>query len=350
MPFPISEFLHDESNQLQVWDFNSDPDFGIQQLIQELQAFQPVVLGINDRQSTNGLVLERLIKQMFPRALVFFSPHAMTAEELMNKANQAGFKLRHQTRPMAGKIRFRASWELAELFQTQDSAARSAALEKAQQLIKQYQLDDWLHYLPQAAFRQVLETLELLEDCFGASHQVWQNGHLRILDVGAGRWAYASALYHFFAYAHSETARQVFLTGVEIDPYRVDNDGYSCVDHALSYVDPIASVCRYLSQSIFDYQPQQPYDVVTLFKPCLNRQEHLQSGMPLEFFHPQKLLQQAASSASATGSILITQQDALGVEHLNHDLRSLHWVPRVHGVFNSELLPDQSCFVSVTEK
>lgn len=349
MPFPISDFLHDEPNELRLWDFRQDEDLTVAQLVQELQAYQPVVLGISDHRSTNGLVLERLIKQMFPRALVFFSADALDRDNLLDRANHSSFRLRQRTRPVAGKMRFRSAWDPATLFADLPEAQQPVAWELAQALEQRYALQSWRQLLPLTAYRQVLETLELLEDCFPSEHPLWDKRQVRLLDIDAGRWSYAPALYQFFVHAYTEQPRQVFLTGVELDPYRLDPEGYSCVDYALSYIDPIASYTRYLNQNVMEHTAQQPYDVITQFRPYMFCQEHLFAGLPLEFFRPREVFLHALSLAQPGGSLVITHAHAESYFQQQELFKELGYQPSINGAFRSRLSGDVRGFVSRQE-
>ncbi len=349
-PFPLSDFLHDEVNELRHWDFNTEERPSVQHMVQELQSFQPVVLGINDRGSTNGLVLERLIKQIFPRALVFFSPDAMTPQQLLDKANLSAYRLRQRTRSVAGKIRFRSSWSDDALFADLSPEIAPKALNMANEYIEKYQLHAWRKYLPVTAFRRVLETLEILEDCFSPEHSIWQKKTLQILDIGSANWTYAPALYQFFALSHTESPRSVFLTGIELDPYRLDMEGYSCVDHALSYVDPIASYSRYLNENVFEHEPKEKYDVVTLFGPYITCEEHLMGGLPLEYFQPEDLINYANALHKEQGAFLVTHR-CLDVYKKQQDIfKALEYTPTIKGRFRSLLTEQCQAFVSLIEK
>lgn len=348
-PFPLSDFLHKEANEVRHWNFHEET-IVVQEMIQELQKFQPVVVGINDHQSTNGLVLERLIKQMFPRALVFFSPTAMSRQDLLDKANHSAYRLRQRTRPVAGKIRFRSSWEDAQLFADLPPQVAERALGMAHDYIERYQLHAWRGYLPVDAFRRVLETLEILEDCFGAEHGIWAKDTLQILDIGSASWTYAPALYQFFALSHTEQPRAVFLTGIELDPYRLDMEGYSCVDHALSYVDPISTHSRYLNENVFQHEPKEKYDVVTLLGPYMTCEEHLMGGLPMEFFDPEKLMCWANVLHKDQGAFLVTHR-CIDLYRLQQDMfASLSLEPTLKGKFHSVLTEQDQAFVSLIDK
>lgn len=349
MPFPLSDFLHKEPNELQHWNFHTH-DIIVQDMIKELQKFQPVVMGINDHQSTNGLILERLIKQMFPRVLVFFSPTAMSRKELLDKANHSAYRLRQRTRAVAGKIRFRSSWKDEHLFSDLEPEIAHKALQMAQGYIDKYQLHAWRSYLPVDAFRRVLETLEILEDCFDSDHCIWGKDTLQILDIGAASWTYAPALYQFFALSHTAKPRSVFLTGIELDPYRLDMEGYSCVDHALSYVDPIATHSRYLNENILQHEPKEKYDVVTLLGPYMTCEEHLMDGLPLEFFEPEKIIACANTLHKDQGAFLVTHR-SLDVYRLQQDIfATLNYQPAIKGRFHSALTEQDQAFVSLIDK
>ncbi len=349
VPFPISDFLHDEPNELRNWHFESSQVDDVQAVIQEIQNFQPVVVGINDHQSTNALVLERLIKQMFPRALVFFSPTAIAPEQLMDKANQSAYRLRQRTRPVSGKIRFRSCWSLESFLHDIPPDNQGDIKAKITHLIEAYELAHWADQVPQFAFVRILETLEILEDAYPAEHPLWAQRNLRLLDVGSARWDYAPALYQFFSLAYTDTPRQVFLTGIELDAYRLDQEGYSCVDYALTYIDTIASFSRYLNQNILEHHPQQAYDVITHFNPYLISESHLFGGLPLEFYYPDKLLACLLSLRQPQGSLLITQNQSKDFVAQQVLFQEQALKPRLEGAFCSALSKQYEAFVSVLE-
>lgn len=337
-PFPISDYLYDERHELKVWDFQEDANLAPQDLIQDLQQYQPVVLGINDHHSTNGLVLERLIKQLFPRSLVFFSPEQMSAEDLLDRSNLSAYRLRQRTRVASGKLRFRSSWEDKELFADLPEKTREQAWQQVELFESRYALSQWRNYLSLEAYRLTLEVLEVLQDCFDASQAFWQKDQLRILDVGSARWPYAPALYQFFSQAYTQSPRQIYMTGIEVDPYRVDTEGYSYVDYALSYIDPIASFARYLNQDILHYTPQEPYDVVTAFNPYVEQDEHLMGGLPLEYFQPEALGKHIAQDLlSDAGAVLMTQTQEPHFFKQREILKQLDLESVLNGRFESAL-------------
>lgn len=345
-PFPICDYLNDCQNELRVWDLESESPLDGKKLIQDLQSFQPVVIGINDRQTTHGLVIERLIKQMFPRALVFFSPTQMTHRELLDKANQNAFSLRHRTKPMAGKVRLRRTWEDDELFAVMPEALQPQAYALEAEFLQKYSLNDWKQYLPDAAYRRNLYMLEILEECLPAHLPLWEQRVLRILDVGAGDWCYAPAIYQFFRYAYSEVPRKVYLTGVELDPYRIDDEGYSRVDYALSYIDPVASQCRYLIQDIGDYAPELPYHAILQFLPLVLEAAHLFWGLPLKFYHPQASLHHLLEILAPEGAMLVANEIPPEFERQLQLWQGEGQTPYLEGAFYSRFRQALAGFVS----
>jgi SAM-dependent methyltransferase len=349
-PFPICEYLNDQQNELRIWDLEKESPPDGKRLIKDLLSFQPVVVGINDHQTTHGLVIERLVKQMFPRALVFFSPQQMTPQELLDKANQNAFSLRHRTKPMAGKIRMRRTWENEELFSVLPAAIQPQAYALEAEFNQKYSLNDWKQYLSDAAYRRNLYMLEILEETLPAHLPFWQQRVLRILDVGAGAWSYAPAIYQFFRYAHSEAPRKVYLTGVELDPYRIDDDGYSRVDYALSYIDPIASQCRYLIQDIGDYKPELPYHVILQFLPLVLETAHLFWGLPLKYYHPQASLQHLLELLAPEGAMVIANEIPAEFEYQLKLWQAEKVTPYLEGAFYSRFRQAVAGFVSAANK
>lgn len=349
-PFPICDFLINEQNELRVWDLEQHASADARQLIQELQAFQPVVVGINDHESTQGLVIERLIKQMFPRALFFFSPQQMSPRELLDKANQNAFSLRHRTKPMAGKVRLRRTWEDAELFAMLAPELQEAAHALEAQFCEKYALQDWKQYLPDLAYRRNLYMLEILEETLPAHLPFWQQKTLRILDAGAGDWCYAPAIYQFFRQAYTLAPRKVYLTGVELDPYRIDEEGYSRVDYALSFIDPIASQCRYLIQDVGEYQPELPYHVILQFLPLVLEKAHLIWGLPLRFYHPQETLHHLWQLLGPGGAFLVANEISPEYEYQLQIWQNEKIQPYLEGVFYSRFRQAVAGFVSAACK
>jgi len=349
-PFPICDYLINEQNELRIWDLEKEISTDAQKLVQELQAYQPLVVGINDHQSTQGLVIERLIKQMFPRALVFFSPQQMTPQELLDKANQNAFSLRHRTKPMAGKVRLRRTWEDEELFSMMSEDLQTSAYALEAIFYEKYDLRDWKQYLPDAAYRRNLYMLEILEESLPAHLPFWQQESLRILDVGAGDWIYAPAIYQFFRHAHRPIPRKVFLTGVELDPYRIDDEGYSRVDYALSYIDPIASHCRYLIQDIGDYNPSLPYHVILQFLPLVLEAAHLFWGLPLKYYHPQASLHHLLEILASEGVIVVANEIPPEFERQMQLWQGEGLQPYLEGAFYSRFRKAVAGFLSAIQK
>lgn len=309
MHFPIHEFLSHTQNQLKVWDFKHAHSFDIQKFLSELQDFQPVIVGINDFGTTNGLIIQTLIKQSFPQVMIFYSPDSMSAEDLIEQANQAAFSLRHRTKPMAGRVRMRKNWKDDTLFSIFNSAEQ---IKKAQMIEEQfyqtYQLNQWKQYLPAEAYRRTLYTLEILEQFFEKSLACWKEKTLRILDIGAGDWSYAPAIYQFFKHKFTDEPRMVYMTGIEVDPYRVNQEGYSNVDYACSYIDPIASYCTYLTEDILHYEPEAHFNIALQFLPFVLRKAPLYWGLPLKYFQPEKQLSHTLNLLIENGYIFIANE------------------------------------------
>lgn len=350
VPFPICDFLMDEQHHVRTWDLEQYDSANSSQFIQELQLFQPVVVGINDHQSTQGLVLERLIKQMFPRALVFFSPQQMSLEELLDKANQKAFNLRHRTKPMAGQVRLGRAWEDTELFAMLPPEQQAAAYRLEAILCEKYALEPWKQYLPDMTYRRNLYMLEILEDTLPAHLPFWKENTLRILDVGAGDWCYAPAVYQFFCHAHTQVPRKVYLTGVELDPYRIDQEGYSRVDYALSYIDPIASYCRYLIQDVNDYKPELAPHVILQFLPLILEKAHLLWGLPQRFYAPQKTLHHLWTLLEVGGILLVANEILPEFEYQMKIWQDEGLRPYLQGAFYSRFRQGVVGFISATIK
>lgn len=345
--FPISEFLSKELNHVHIWDLNTWQTFDAHRLVQELQAYQPVVIGINDRRTTNGLVLERLIKQIFPRMLTFFNANCMAVETLLDQANKSAFSLRNRTRPMSGKVRMRRNWKEDELFAFLPPEQRMEAHAIEADLCEQYHLEEWKNLLSAADYRKNLYMIELLQGTLAESADFWKYPTLRLLDVGAGNWAYAIALYQFFQYQQSTKPRKIYLTGIELDPYRIDADGYSNVDYALSYIDQIASHCRYQIQDVLEYHPPEPYDVILQFLPFVLQAAHLTWGLPLTYFRPLEQLTHLKTLIRPGGVLVVANEVIQEYETQQQLFQQANIQAQLKGPFYSNIRHAYTGFMSV---
>lgn len=348
--FPISEFLSKDLNQVQIWDLAQWEAVEAHRLVQELQAYQPVVIGINDRRTTNGLVLERLIKQIFPRILTFFNPDCMTVEQLLDQANKSAFSLRNRTRPMSGKIRMRRNWKEDELFAFLPPEKRMDAHAQEADFCERYQLQEWKNLLSASDYRKNIYIIEMLTDALPDTASLWQKSTLRLLDIGAGNWAYAIGLYQFFQHHLTDKPRKVYLTGIELDPYRIDAEGYSNADYALSYIDRIASHCRYQIQDVLEYQSPEPCDAIFQFLPLVLPQAHLIWGLPLNYFHPLEQLKHLWQLLCPGGSLVVANEMIQEYETQQQLFAQTGIQATLKGAFYSNLRHSYTGFVSVAQR
>lgn len=170
-------------------------------------------------------------------------------------------------------------------------------------------LDTWLPELALDAgrlsaetawIRDALDLMAALEVALGQLPAVLPNP-LRVLDVGAKTWHYVRGI-HALLRLRGGGPRDLRLTGVEIDAFRVYRDLHSRWDWAHWH----ASTCpgtSYLAMDAFDFH--QPQDLVLLFLPIMFEEEHLDWGLSLGQYRPDALFTHARRLAGPEGHVVM---------------------------------------------
>lgn len=124
---------------------------------------------------------------------------------------------------------------------------------------------------------------------------------LRVLDIGAKTWHYVRGI-HALLRLRGDGPRDLRLTGVEIDAFRVYRDLHSRWDWAHWH----ASTCpgtRYLAMDALDFH--HPQDLVLLFLPIMFEEEHLDWGLSLAQYRPDTLFTHARRLAGPEGHVVM---------------------------------------------
>lgn len=148
--------------------------------------------------------------------------------------------------------------------------------------------------------RNILENLytkDVLEQCF--SRKIMKE--VKVLDIGCKNWFYAKGEYDFF----ESFCENIYLDGVEIDPYRLYSNLYSRYEVAKFYTKGLKNI-NYICGNLLDIK--QKYDYIIWFLPFVVIEPHLYWGLPKKYFYPQKLLKYAYFLLEEGGEMLIINQ------------------------------------------
>lgn len=124
---------------------------------------------------------------------------------------------------------------------------------------------------------------------------------LRVADIGAKTWHYVRGLEALLRKGYGGP-REVLLTGLEIDAFRVYRDFHSRWDWATWHRAPCPSA-RYLAMDALHFN--EPQDLVFLLLPIMNVDEHLDWGLPLERYQPEVLFSHARRLAGRDGHVVM---------------------------------------------
>jgi hypothetical protein len=158
---------------------------------------------------------------------------------------------------------------------------RKVAETRATELNGRYVLQGLAGASTKQVFCKNLYMLDLLET-------TWKEAQLpiksapKVFDIGCLDWHYVSSLYQFF-YHHGQT--DPWLTGIELDAYRVYEDFHSRYDYAMAYTKDIPH-CQYLVGDALMHKGQ--YDIVLLLFPFIISKPLLAWGLPLSYLKPFK--------------------------------------------------------------
>lgn len=177
-----------------------------------------------------------------------------------------------------------------------------------QLLIKNFHLSEFRNTSKITHYKENLYYLKLLIDTFNNIEYDWKKGTLNILDIGSKNFSYATALQHFFSYFNNKTdhARNIYLDGIEIDPYRIMINLHSRYDYANYYIKNLKNT-RYLTCDFMKLEDKE-YDLITWFLPFVLEDALIHWGLPEKFLKPEMMLNHAYKNLKHGGIILIINQ------------------------------------------
>jgi len=181
-----------------------------------------------------------------------------------------------------------------------------AAETRAAGLLARYQLEPLIRLSTASLYRKNLYLLDVLEKATDGLHLPFHDHRaIKALDVGSQDWYYVFALERWLQRNNRTSDDQVDLTGVELDGYEIFADFHSRKDYALAYVEQTGNPNVRYEIGDFLKCTKSGHDIVFMFYPLVLRYQVLLWGLPLRYFAPGKMLQQAAALTRPGGWLVV---------------------------------------------
>ncbi len=225
-----------------------------------------------------------------------------------------------------------------------DSVRAAMSGSRAAELIETYGLEVLVDKLEPVAWRSTLFICDLM-DCLCGSQNVDLDGfeELSVLDVGAQNFQSAPGLFFGLSrFGGMDIGRQVILSGIELDAFRVYSTFQSRFDAAHYFIRLIEdfdnsaqSAHRFIDGDVMEHH--EKYDLVTWFRPFLFEYTHLCWGLPRSRFSPQVMFEHVLGLVRPGGYCLIVNQepeeDLLQIQMLSElgvSFQSMQWDSPFH--------------------
>ena len=128
-----------------------------------------------------------------------------------------------------------------------------------------------------------------------------QKNDISILDIGSKNWAYVKSEYVFF----KSFAKEISLTGIELDAYRLYSNFYNRYEVAKFYIKDLPEA-EYLAGDFMEHK--RNYDCIIWSLPFITEYPLVKWGLPLKYFKPEEMLLHAYSLLNEGGEMLIINQ------------------------------------------
>lgn len=180
--------------------------------------------------------------------------------------------------------------------------------DEEKRLIKTYNLALFRDNSKIITYKENLYCLKLLEDNLKNIDFNWQKDTLNLLDIGSRNFSYATSLHNFFSYYKTVDTpkREIYLDGIEIDPYRLMADLHSRFDYAQYHIKNLSNT-RYITSDFLDFN-EKKYDIILWFLPFIIKKPLLNWGLPLKHLKPEQMLKHAYEILNPGGIILVVNQ------------------------------------------
>jgi hypothetical protein len=175
------------------------------------------------------------------------------------------------------------------------------AAQKEREYLEKYNLYNLKNDSTKRNYLENLDMIELLESYITLDPS---KSSIKVLDIGSKNWFYATGQNHFFKYNHNE--KEVFLTGIELDAFRVYTSLHSRYDSAMYHIRNLENT-RYIAGDFLKHN--EKYDYICCFFPFVIEEPLLHWGLPLKHFKPSDFFEHAYKSLNENGEMIIVNQD-----------------------------------------
>lgn len=220
---------------------------------------------------------------------------------------------------------------------------RDTARERSEGLIRAYGLDALMTQVDADSFERGLRLLAILESYWG---QMPVKSKIQALDIGCHAWSYAPFLKAFYA-KHNKPRSKMQLTGLELDPWYLQGDGFSRDQWARYYAG--LSQAIYLNGDLAEHR-LSAQNFITWLMPIILPQNALRWGIPQAHHQPLKMLIQLRQALASGGQLLIFNGAEIEFKMTLSLLRQMQWQPRVQENYLCPLKQRESGFVIVLDK
>lgn len=325
---------------IQLWR-RVEADTGLE-LIGSIKDYQPAVVVFAGPQA-EAVAWSGFCEKAFPR--LFAMPQAPAADEdLLDVVFARTRELRRRRladRPVANAADMKQAMGQTDPAQLMGAifpeATRLQARMLGARIIAEYDLQPLFTQMDAEAFDRGLSLLALLILNLGDAPPRPRELPLLALDVGCHLWSYAP-----FLRAYLARFGQLALTGLEIDPWFLQADGYTRADWA-RYWARLAEADFREGPLLRQTLPQQ--DLITLLMPLILPENALRWGLPRTEHQPEALLANMRLLLKPGGRALI--YTGVEAEHLATValLEGLKWYPLFQGPYNCPLRQQPHGFV-----
>lgn len=209
------------------------------------------------------------------------------------------------------------------------------AKEKEKIYLEKYHLQEFKNNSTRRNYLENLAVIELLESCFLTPSLLSENNEniIKILDIGSKNWFYASGEWSFFKYNNRK--KEIFITGIELDAFRVYSNFHTRCDYAHFYIKNLQNT-RYIAKDFLQHKDK--YDYIIWFFPFVTEFPLQEWGLPLSKFKPTEMLRHAYDSLNYGGKILIVNQDEKEYAIQENLLKNLKFNYEKKGDFKNSFL------------
>lgn len=212
----------------------------------------------------------------------------------------AAFALRRWL-PLRARALRHSNEEKARLFSYAGDDAR--VLEKRERMLrKRYDLAALHASSSRAVYRENLYVLDALDRFVDASPL---GRRVRALDVGSKDFRYATALARWLGRAGTRSAREVSLTGIELEGHRLHPDLRTRRDHAEAFATEVGGAEVTYEVADFLAREERDVDVVFMLFPFVLEYALVRWGLPRSFFLPERMLARVKATLRPGGLVLI---------------------------------------------